>query len=323
MKENSPICARLAAIVSAVSTGCRNGQHDHVGDATDLPTTMMNTVASTASGSRTRIVGSNSMPTETKNSTAKASRSGSVSSAACWLSSRFAQHHAGEERAQRERDVEQLGGAVGDAERDRQHGEAEQLARAGMGDVVQHPRDDAAADHQHQRDEGGDLAERQASGTDDLRHAMRVVRRRPRRRRTAPASAGSSTSASTIARSSTISQPTAMRPALGLEQAALLQRAQQHDRAGDRQRQAEHEAGAQRSSRAARPSPMPSSVATDHPAERARDGDGLHRQQVLEREMQADAEHQQDHADLGELGGQRWSATKPGVYGPTTTPASR
>ena len=34
-----------------------------------------------------RIAGSNSMPTETKNSTAKASRSGSDSSAACWLSS--------------------------------------------------------------------------------------------------------------------------------------------------------------------------------------------------------------------------------------------
>ena len=33
-----------------------------------------------------RIDGSNSMPTETKNKTAKASRNGSVSSAACWLS---------------------------------------------------------------------------------------------------------------------------------------------------------------------------------------------------------------------------------------------
>jgi hypothetical protein len=39
--------------------------------------------------------------------------------------------------------------------------------------------------------------------------------------------------------------------------------------------------------------------------------------------MQADAEHQQDDADLGELGRDRWSATKPGVNGPTTTPASR
>ena len=54
--------------------------------ASDLPSRMISTVASTGSGSRTRMVGSNSMPTETKNSTAKASRSGKVSSAARWLS---------------------------------------------------------------------------------------------------------------------------------------------------------------------------------------------------------------------------------------------
>ena len=53
--------------------------------ASDLPTRMMSSVASTGNGSRTRMEGSNSMPTETKNSTAKASRSGSVSVAACWL----------------------------------------------------------------------------------------------------------------------------------------------------------------------------------------------------------------------------------------------
>ena len=32
--------------------------------------------------------------------------------------------------------------------------------------------------------------------------------------------------------------------------------------------------------------------------------------------MQADAEHQQDDADLGQLRGERRSATKPGVNGP-------
>ena len=100
------------------------------------------------------------MPTETKNSTAKASRSGSVSCAARWLSVGLAQDHAGEERAERERDVEQRRGPVGDAERDRQHGEAEQLARAGMRHVMQQPRDDAPADQPHQDDEGGELAER-------------------------------------------------------------------------------------------------------------------------------------------------------------------
>ena len=59
------------------------------------------------------------MPTETKNSTAKASRSGSASSAARWVSVDFAEDHAGEEGAERERHPEQFGRPVGDAERDR------------------------------------------------------------------------------------------------------------------------------------------------------------------------------------------------------------
>ena len=47
---------------------------------------MMNSVASNGQGSRSTLAGSNSMPTETKNSTAKASRSGNDSWAARWLS---------------------------------------------------------------------------------------------------------------------------------------------------------------------------------------------------------------------------------------------
>ena len=53
----------------------------------DLPTITISTAPTTASGFSTMISGSNSMPTETKNSTAKASRSGSDSSAARWLNS--------------------------------------------------------------------------------------------------------------------------------------------------------------------------------------------------------------------------------------------
>ena len=141
MKENSPICARLAEIVSAVAVGWRKASTiseggERLADHDDEQRRQQRPAAA-----RSRIAGSNSMPTETKNSTAKASRSGSVSCAACWLSSRFAQDHAGEERAEREGDAEQLGRAEGDAERDRQHREPEQFARAGVGDVVQHPRD--------------------------------------------------------------------------------------------------------------------------------------------------------------------------------------
>ena len=37
--------------------------------------------------------------------------------------------------------------------------------------------------------------------------------------------------------------------------------------------------------------------------DRAGNGDGAHRQQILQRKMQADAEHQQDDADFGQLVG--------------------
>ena len=50
--------------------------------AIDLPNTMSSTTASTASGWRTRMPGSKSMPTDTKKSTAKASCKGSESAAA-------------------------------------------------------------------------------------------------------------------------------------------------------------------------------------------------------------------------------------------------
>src|SRR3546814_8853733 len=46
---------------------------------------MSSTTAATSSGSRSTMEGSNSMPTETKNSTAKASCSGNESAAALWL----------------------------------------------------------------------------------------------------------------------------------------------------------------------------------------------------------------------------------------------
>ena len=61
------------------------------------------------------------------------------------------------------------------------------------------------------------------------------------------------------------------------------------------------------------PTPQPSAMPSAMPSERRdegladgpRDGDAPHGEQVPEREVDADAEHQQDHADLGELGGDR------------------
>src|SRR3569832_2482757 len=52
-----------------------------------LPNMMMSTTTSTLKGSSINTCGSNNMPKETKNSTAKASRRGRDSSAARWASS--------------------------------------------------------------------------------------------------------------------------------------------------------------------------------------------------------------------------------------------
>ena len=124
-------------------------------------------VAVSENGLRNKTAGLNNMPTETKNRTAKASRKGSDSSAARWQS-RLAQDHAGEECAERERDAEQLRRPIGDAERDREHREPEQLARAGMRDVVQNFGNDALTDDEHQRDEGKHLGKRNAHGAEDI-----------------------------------------------------------------------------------------------------------------------------------------------------------
>ena len=87
---------------------------------------------------------------------------------------------------------------------------------------------------------------------------------------------------------------------LGLDQPALLQGAQQHDRDGDRQRQPEHQPRAERP--AEQPGePAPSSRRERHLDDGAGHGDRPHRQQILQRKMQADAEHQQDDADLGQF----------------------
>ncbi len=91
--------------------------------------------------------------------------------------------------------------------------------------------------------------------------------------------------------------------ALGVDQPPLLQRAQQHDGGGDRQRETEHEPAAERPAKPGRKADA-HQRRRDDLHDRAGHGDRAHRQQVLQREMQADAEHQQDDADLGELVGE-------------------
>ena len=85
MNENSPICASEAATSSAASRAPPSRRTATKAIAGVMTSTRIS-APTIGSGSSTRIVGSNSIPTETKNSTANASRSGSDSSAATWLS---------------------------------------------------------------------------------------------------------------------------------------------------------------------------------------------------------------------------------------------
>jgi hypothetical protein len=136
--------------------------------ASDLPTTMMPSVASTCSGSRSRMLGSNSMPTETKNSTAKASRSGSVSCAASCdssdsLSTMPAKNAPSAKLTPNSAAEPKATPSAIDSTVSR-----EQLVRSAERDAAEHFRNHPAADHQHQRDEGGDFAERQRNRSEQL-----------------------------------------------------------------------------------------------------------------------------------------------------------
>ncbi len=207
----------------------------------------MRTVASSATGASTTMCGLNSMPTETKNSTAKASRNGSDFGRGLLAEPRLAQHHAGEERAERERDAEQRRRDVGHAERDGQHGEAEQLAAAGMGDVMQDRTGSARLP----------TTSMKATKTANLpstmtrpRAALRPDRAPPRPRETARRGPAAAPAPSPWRGPATISQPTAMRPRSVSTSRRSCRSAEQHHGARHRQRQAEHAARRRASSRA-------------------------------------------------------------------------
>ena len=88
-----------------------------------------------------------------------------------------------------------------------------------------------------------------------------------------------------------------------IQQAAFLHGAQQHHGTGGSQGEAEDDA--LHGGPAHRPGQCPAQQGGDRDLyHRARNGDGLHRHQVFQREMQAHAEHQQHHADFSQLVGQ-------------------
>ncbi len=179
-----------------------------------------------------------------------------------------------------------------------------------MGDVVEDPRDHAPADNEHERNEGSDLADGQRQGGGDGGRA-RQTRRRGRPAFRQQTRQGRQQDQRQHHDEVLDDEPADDDPpAVRVEQVALLEGPQEHDRAGDGQGEAEDEPAA------GRPAQRPGQA---HPEQR-RDGDlhdgaghgnAPHRQQVLDGEMHADAEHQQDDADLRQLRRQRLIGDEP------------
>ena len=200
MNENSPICARLADTVSAVLSGYRNAS-TIANAASDLPNRMIETTMRTFSGCSSRIAGLKSMPTDTKKSTENASRSGSDSSAARWLSadSRITIP------AKKAPSANETPNSLAEPN-------AMPIAVA-MTQSVKSSREPVRAtcqsSHGKTRRPTRSIS---PMNSPTLPSVSPSVRRSPSPATDGVATDGRITSASTIARSSTMSQPTAMRP---------------------------------------------------------------------------------------------------------------
>ena len=168
-----------------------------------------------------------------------------------------------------------------------------------MGHVVQDPGDHALADDEHDGHEAGQLEEGQAQGLGEIDHGDAAVvtgleegrQRRNENQRHDHGDVLDDEPADGDA------------PALGLDEAPLLEGAQQNDRARDGQSEPKDETRPKRPAKA---------IGEAHPEQRgdrdlrhgAGNGDGFHRQQVVEGEVQPNAEHEEDDAHLGELVGE-------------------
>ncbi len=159
-------------------------------------------------------------------------------------------------------------------------------------DVVQHPRDHARADDDRERHQRGHLERRQPERQPQRRVVLAAAKERGKQHQHEDGE-----------------QVLDHQPAdgdvagFGVELVVVGQHANQHDGARDGQRHPEHEPRG----------PAPAERVREQRAERrghralpdrAGHRDAPHREQVLDVEVQADAEHQQDDADLGQLLGE-------------------
>ncbi len=175
--------------------------------AIDLPKTMMATVARRGQGCSISTAGLNSIPTDTKNSTANASRRGRLSSAARWLSSDSARIMPAKKAPSAKETPNRLAApkatprATTSTARRNSSREPVCAVQCSSQGIIRRPitsiRATKAVTFRIVIPTGRSQA---------ARGGLSAAWPRP------PARAGSRTSARTMARSSTINQPTAMRP---------------------------------------------------------------------------------------------------------------
>ena len=318
MKENSPICARLTEMVRAVPAGCLNAR-TMKNAASDLPTTMMPNVASTCHGCAIRMAGLNSMPTETKNSTAKASRNGRESLAALWLSSdslsSMPAKNAPSAKDTPNSVAEPNATPSAMARTDRVNSSREPVAAifSRVQGITRRPTSSMKATN------APSLTSVQAMATT----------KRPKLAGSSPvalpkvsASTGSITSASTMAMSSTISQPTAMRPRrVSSSRRSSIARNSTTVLATDSARpNTKPLSGVQPMPQAsAQPRPVATAICAMAP--------GI---AIALTSSRSSSEKCRPTPNISSITpssdswlASSWSATKPGVNGPTKTPASR
>src|SRR6476620_6239623 len=122
MNENSPIWASATATVTDALNGYPTA-HTSTSATNGLPTSTIASAPSTSAGDCSSAAGASSMPTETKNSTANASRLGRGAQAVL----RSPDDHPREKCAEGHRHAEDVRGSDRDAERQHQHRQREQL----------------------------------------------------------------------------------------------------------------------------------------------------------------------------------------------------
>ena len=200
----------------------------------------------------------------------------------------LAHHHAGQKGPQGHGGVEEQGRAHGDAQGQRQHGQGEEVAGAGAGHPAQQQGDELLSGQQHEGRQARQLEDGQAQRAPERpgvrgehggqQHQQQdgeeILHHQPAQRHM---------------------------PGTGVEEAVVAHDAGEHHGAGHGDGHAEDQTGREAAAQQAE-NGGPGQRGGGDLDERAADGDMPHGQQILEMEMQADAEHEQDDADLRALG---------------------